>query len=182
MSNFNDLDNEEEVVTKKETDPKKKKLMMIVTVALIVLIGGIVGIFVASNREGNTNENYDVVEVTSLAEGDVSKSNPNQTETLVLFDLPEVNTQIGNAITGMGNLRLSLNIEFAQTADVKRIEALTPKILDTIISHTSALTYDEITGAQGLYFLREELLFRINTITDPVKIYNLNFKNIELIR
>ncbi|MFV0626718.1 MAG: flagellar basal body-associated FliL family protein [Alphaproteobacteria bacterium] len=179
---------DEETAKTKESDPKKKKTLVILIVALIIILGGAVGFFVVANKDsGTSGENYNVVEVSAsnLDEGSTQSSSEkgkDKKETLVLIDLPEVNVQVGDPLSGIGNLKLSLNIEISKTDDLKRIEALMPKILDTIISHTTELSYDEIKGAKGLYFLREELLFRINIITDPVKVYNLNFKNMELIR
>lgn len=190
MSAIDDeLSGDEELNSEKQKNPKKKKMIMIIIVALIIIIGGVFGVLVVSGKDGKTSEDgYTVVEVTSTdtgsseGESGAASKDKKQTETLVLYDLPEVNVQIGDILTGTGNLKLSMNIEISKTEDLKRIEALMPKILDAIISHTTELSYDEIKGAKGLYFLREELLFRINIITDPVKVYNLNFKNIELIR
>ena len=189
MSAIDDeVSSDEELNSETDKNPKKKKTIMIIIVALIIIIGGIFGVIVVSGKDGKSSEEgYSVVEVSStnsgMSDGEEASGKDKATkETLVLYDLPEMNVQIGDILSGTGNLKLSLNIEISKTEDLKRIEALMPKILDAIISHTTELSYDEIKGAKGLYFLREELLFRINMITDPVKVYNLNFKNIELIR
>ena len=60
--------------------------------------------------------------------------------------------------------------------DVQIVQGLMPKIVDAVIAHTIELTPDEISGSNGLYWLREELLYRINLIVSPVVVANLNFK------
>ena len=75
---------------------------------------------------------------------------------------------------------LKLNLELSGIENVKTIEVLSPKIKDAVIAHTIELSPDEISGASGLYWLKEELLYRINLITAPVKINNLNFTTFEI--
>ena len=60
--------------------------------------------------------------------------------------------------------------------DIQIVEGLMPKIVDAVIAHTNELTPDEISGSNGLYWLREELLYRSNLIVSPVVVANLNFK------
>ena len=64
--------------------------------------------------------------------------------------------------------------------DIKTVEALLPRINDTLLAHITELTPEEISGSDGLYNLKEELLFRINLLTDPVKVSNLNFKSFDI--
>ena len=39
---------------------------------------------------------------------------------------------------------------------------------------------EEIETAQGLYWLKEDLLYRINLVTKPLKISNINIKMFEI--
>ena len=66
--------------------------------------------------------------------------------------------------------------------DISTIEALTSKLTDAIIAHTIELRPEEINDSEGLYWLREELLYRMNLISAPIKISNLNFKSFEIVQ
>lgn len=174
-----DLDDEnevsEKVLDKKGLTPKKKIIFAII--ALIVIIGIVVAASVSFKKdESQITEKYSVIEMKSA-----DKNNP-ETALLVLYDLPEINIQIGSQRSDMSNLKIKLNIEISKASDVKRIEALMPKILDILISLSAEISPDDVHNAKELYFLKEELLYRINLIIDPIKAQNLNFKSIEVVR
>ena len=64
--------------------------------------------------------------------------------------------------------------------DIKTIEILTPKINDVVLSHIIELSPEEVQGSTGLYWLKEELLYRLNLVTAPIKINNLNIRSLEI--
>ena len=57
---------------------------------------------------------------------------------------------------------------------------MSSKINDIIIAHLVELSPAEITDSEGFYWLKEELLYRVNLVTDPIKINSINFKNFEI--
>lgn len=79
-------------------------------------------------------------------------------------------------------VKIKLSIELSKMEDITIIEALSAKLTDAVIAHTIELMPEEIDGSEGIYWLREELLYRMNLIAAPVKISNLNFKNFEIVR
>ena len=78
------------------------------------------------------------------------------------------------------NVKVKISIELSSVDDIKTIEAMLPRINDTLLAHIVELTPDEISGSDGLYNLKEELLYRINLLTAPVKVSNLNFKTFDI--
>ena len=49
-----------------------------------------------------------------------------------------------------------------------------------LLADAYELTEEEISGASGLYWLKEELLYRINLLIAPIRVNNINFKNFEI--
>lgn len=152
----------------------KKKLLFIV-VPIVALIG-ILGFYYTAQKKSSeqTPSNYSVVHHA----GEDGKATESYT---VFYDLPEVDIRLHNAAGKEQVAKIKLSIELSKIEDISTIEALSSKLTDAIIAHTIELMPEEIGGSEGLYWLKEELLYRINLIAAPVKISNLNFKNFEII-
>ena len=81
----------------------------------------------------------------------------------IFYDLPEVTASLKpqNA-KDQPKLKIRLNLELSRIEDVNQIESIIPRIQDAILSHTIELTENDINNSAGLYWLKEELLYRIN--------------------
>lgn len=171
VNQLDDLD-DEDAQTSTHNISKKKILLFLVPV--LVVIGLAVGAFYTfSNNIKDSTTPYGVVKKPNT-DGKGGES------VTVFYDLPEVNIRLKND-GGQGNvLKMRVSLELSSIEEAKVIESLTPKLVDSIISHTIELNNAEIEGASNLYWLKEELLYRINLITSPIKITNLNFKNFEV--
>lgn len=150
--------------------PQKRRKIMILLLPLLIVIGISVGIYFA------LNSNYDSLRVGYSI---VQQGKDASDGITVFYDLPEVKTAIKGKERSH-DLRMKLNIELSSIEDLQIIEALTAKLTDAIIGHIIELNIDEIEGSTGLYWLKEELLYRFNLVTAPVKIKNLNFSVFEL--
>ena len=145
--------------------PKRKKLMLLL-LPLLVVIGLSVGIYFAINKKYDSlSGNYHIIQYDKDASAG----------TTVFYDLPELKTSVQGH-----ELRLKINLELSSIEDLQVIQALTAKLTDAIINHTIELTFEEISGSSGLYWLKEELLYRFNLVATPVKIKNINFSIFEL--
>lgn len=153
-----------------------KRKVLLFLLPLLIVIGVSVGLY---HTFGNSLKDvpglsYSVVEKQELVDG------KNENKTLVFYDLPEISSRIRTGDGRKEIVKIKISIELSRVEDIKTIEGLLPKLSDIIINHTSELTSDEINGANGLYWLKEELLYRINLVTAPIKIENLNFKAFEV--
>lgn len=173
MANLDDdLDAENEGDENRKKIDRKKILIFLLPV--LIVIGLVVSFYSVFSKKVSSPENlaYSVIERAAAPDaGDQSKPT-----ILILYDIPEINVQIKDDTGGTENVKLRLNIELTNMDDVKTIEALMPKIIDAVIAHTIELTPEEISGSNGLYWLKEELLYRVNMIVSPVVVTNLNFK------
>ncbi len=123
-----------------------------------------------SAKTGPQNLSYAVVERPGGTDGDAA-----QNKLTILYDIPEINVRIKDEAGTPQDVSLRLNIELTRMEDIQIVEAHAPKS-STPSLPTIELTPDEISGSNGLYWLREELLYRINLIVSPVVVANLNFK------
>ncbi|MEM7197960.1 MAG: flagellar basal body-associated FliL family protein, partial [Pseudomonadota bacterium] len=67
-------------------------------------------------------------------------------------------------------LKLRISIELASALDTPNIIRLSPRILDDFQAFLRELRVDEISGSEGWYLLKEELLIRINRAVAPIVI------------
>lgn len=158
-----------------EAKPLNRKKLLIFVLPLVIVIGLSAGIFYVFNSGyNNNNGNYSVVK-------NASSDSKSPDDVTVFYDLPEITTILkGENGAGKERLRIRLNLELGNIEDTQTVETLTPKIIDAVIAHTIELTPREISGSGGLYWLKEELLYRINLITNPIKVSNINFRTFEV--
>lgn len=167
MIEDNDLDEEEDVAA---ASPQKRKKIMVLLLALLIFIGISVGIYFALNTSYDSfGGDYKIVQYNKDSDKSVT----------VFYDLPEIKTSI-HAKDGPHELKMKITLELSSIEDLKMIEILAPRLNDVVIGHTVELNFDEVTGSEGLYWLKEELLYRFNLAASPVKIKNLNFSVFEL--
>lgn len=165
-----DDDLEENVKQVLENPNQKRKKIMILLLPLLIVIGISVGVYLTMNNSYDSlSGTYNIVQY--------GKDTPENVT--VFFDLPEIKTSVKGK-DGPHELRMKINLELSSVEDLKIIEALVSRLNDSVLSHTIELNLDEITGSAGLYWLKEELLYRLNLSSAPVKIKNLNFNVFEL--
>lgn len=171
MIEEDEIEQEEDVPAKKTIDRKK---MLIFILPVLIVIGLSVGFYYALNSDygGNGAAQYNVVKHTPSADGAEKIS--------VFYDLPEVSVNLKSSGPDRQRLHLRINIELSSIEDIKIVEILTPKLNDAILSHIVELIPQELEGANGLHWLKEELLYRLNLVVAPIKISNLNIKSMEI--
>ena len=152
--------------------PFNKKKVLIFVLPIIIVIGLAVSFITVFTRSKNSDSNaeYNILTSDGAEGGKVT----------VFYSLPELAAHLRSSTGKALTAKLKLSIELSAVEDIKTVEALLPRINDTLLAHITELTPEEISGSDGLYNLKEELLFRINLLTDPVKVSNLNFKSFDI--
>ncbi len=176
MAKFEDDIENDEFEEKTSSKVSRKKILLIV-IPLLIVIALAVGVHLLykSSSSSPDESHYNIVKKPP------ENGDDGAPQLTVFYDLPEIRSQIKIAGSNRrDNIIVKISIELSNVEDVKTIEALLPRINDIILNHTNELTADEINGANGLYWLKEELLYRINLVAAPVKVKNLNFKNFEI--
>lgn len=73
-------------------------------------------------------------------------------------------------------LRLEVQVDAGEEG-AESIKSLTPRIRDSVIAVVSDYTWSELEGTDGKTRLKDELLTRINGITDPVTVRSVYLTN-----
>ena len=154
--------------------PFNKKKVLIYVVPVIVVIGLAVSFITVFTRKDHLGGEGDFSIVTTAGEGEDAG------KITVFYTLPELFVRLRSSAETSSNVKVKISIELSSVDDIKTIEAMIPRINDTLLAHIVELTPDEISGSDGLYNLKEELLYRINLLTAPVKVSNLNFKTFDI--
>lgn len=172
LNNDIEIGDDAEIPVKKKID--RKKVLIFLLPALIV-IGIAVGLFFTFNHSSSQVDKGNYSIVTRPGAGADAAA-----EVVVFYDLPEITANIRNEDGSSEQAKMKISLELSGVNDVVTVDGFTPKLVDAVIAHTSELSRNEISGSSGLYWLKEELLYRINLIVSPVKVNNLNFKNFEI--
>ncbi len=153
-----------------------KKKILVFLLPVLIVIGIAVGMYHAFGTQSQDTDglSYNIMEKSDTENGKAGN------RLLIFYDLPEISAKIKTPDGSKQTAHIKINIELSQMEDIKTVETLLPRLNDIIISHTSELTSEEISGANGIYWLKEELLHRINLVTAPIKIENLNFKSFDI--
>ena len=148
----------------------KRRRLMFLLLPIVVVIGLSVALYFAFNKKNDTQGvGFNIIQYSK-------DSNDGAT---VFYDLPEIKTEVkGKA--GKHPLRLKLNIELSSVDDIEVVQAMSARLTNAVLNHVVELYIEEIEGVTGLYWLKEELLYRFNLVFSPVKIKNLNFSVFEL--
>ena len=95
---------------------------------------------------------------------------------VVFVNMPDVLVNLQSESKRMRFLKLRVALETASEEAAMRIEALTPRIMDSFQMYLRALTVDEIKGSTGMQRLKEELMARINHAVAPERVDDLLVK------
>ena len=150
----------------------RRKILFIV-IPLLVIIGLIVSFYYIFNQKLNSAAplSYSIISAATEENADA---------VVVFYDLPEITALLKNNDGGSSSVKMKISAELGSVDDVNALEAMVSRLTDVVIAHTVELTPDEVSGSNGLYWLKEELLYRMNLVAAPVKIININFKNFEI--
>lgn len=172
MAETDDIDKlEDEDEEEKKDHVNKKKILLFLLPALIA-IGIAVGLYHTFDSSYN--------DIESLPYNVLEQDIGNNKQSIIFYDLPEITAPIMNASGENDIVGFKITMELSSQEDVKKIEILLPRFYDIILAHTRELRSEEVSGAEGLYWLKEELLYRLNLAATPVKIANISFKSFDI--
>jgi flagellar FliL protein len=150
----------------KKTD--RKKLILLIALPIVVLIAAAAGVYFSGLADhflkGDSGE-------AKQQEADVPA------KPAVFLDLPEILVNLNATGNRRSNfLKINISLEVESPADVVKLQALMPRIVDSFQVYLRELRVEDLRGSAGMYRLREDLLRRINEAARPVKISDVLFK------
>jgi len=75
-------------------------------------------------------------------------------------------------------LRLSIQLELKNEADLKAVEAVLPRVIDLFQTYLRELGVQDLRGSKGMYRLQMELLSRVNAAAAPTEVKDVLFQEI----
>lgn len=150
-----------------ETEKKsnRKKLILLIAIPVLLLIAALAGVYFSGLADSFLKHDAEKV-----AEAPPPKAT-------VFLDLPEIIVNLNSTAGRRTNfLKISISLEVESAAEVVKLQALMPRIVDGFQVYLRELRVDDLRGSAGMYRLREDLLRRINEAARPVKISDVLFK------
>lgn len=170
MAEFDELDTLEE--EEEQTSKINKKKIIIFLLPILIAIGIAVGMYHTFGSSGSDKESG-AYKILPQAEG-------TEQQPLIFYDLPEINAPLKKTSSASEIVRLNLTIELTNKEDIAKIEVLLPRLYDITLAHVNGLMSSEISGTEGMYWLKQELLYRLRLAANPINIADINIKNIEI--
>ncbi len=145
-----------------------KKKLILIAVALLLVIGAAGAGFMFFNP-------FAKKEAGENAAADAAPPPP---KAAVFLDLPDLLVNLNSANRRTNFLKISISLEVESAADVQKLQALMPRIVDSFQVYLRELRLEDLRGSAGMYRLREDLLRRINEAARPVKVNDVLFKEL----
>jgi len=142
----------------------KKKLILIVVALLLMFAAAGAG--------------YMFFNPFAKTDGAAAEAAPPPPKAAVFLDLPDLLVNLNSANRRTNFLKISISLEVESAADVLKLQALMPRIVDSFQVYLRELRLEDLRGSAGMYRLREDLLRRINEAARPVKVNDVLFKEL----
>jgi flagellar protein FliL len=165
------LDEDAEATTEESEESEAprsggKRRLIIFAAAVLVLLVGTSGVLYYTGIIGKLLGSHS-------AEAKVEAPPPKPS---VFFDLPDLLVNLNSNGRKASFLKISVSLELEDQADVSRLQAVMPRIIDNFQVYLRELRVEDLRGSSGIYRLREELLARVNAAAAPVKVKDVLFK------
>ena len=95
---------------------------------------------------------------------------------MVFYDLPDMLVNLNSTSRRPTFLKMQVSLELENEADLPRLQALSPRIIDNFQVYLRELRVEDLKGSAGIYRLREELLARVNAAVRPARVKDVLFK------
>ena len=153
---------EQKELRRRALSGKKLVVFIILPLVLLLLIGGGGAYFLL----GKKKEPVHVEE------------QPQAVKALVYYNMPEILVNLNAAGRRSSFLKMTVSLELENPADIPRIQAVMPRIVDNMQAYLRELRADDLRGSAGLFRLREELLARVNAAAQPAKVNDVLFQEV----
>ncbi len=169
-----------------EGDGKKSKLKLIlmILIPLILLGGGGAGLYFTGKLDsllGKEEKKADGAEgehgEEEAAEGEHGEGGlPAE---VAFLKIPDMIVNLNAPEGGQPRyLRLSVQLELANAADMAAVEKVLPRVVDQFQTYLRELRVQDLRGSKGMYRLQMELLSRVNAAAAPTKVKDVLFQEI----
>lgn len=141
-----------------------KVLVLFILLPLLLIGGGGGGAYFAGVFDSEEH-------AEEVAEEEVEKE-----EVIVFYDLPEMLVNLSSSGTETSFLKIGISLELDDETVLPELEKLMPRVMDNFQVYLRELRREDLRGSAGIYRLKEELLYRINSSIKPIQVKDVLFK------
>ena len=94
------------------------------------------------------------------------------------LEIPDISVNLADTGGKPSYLRLKVQLELANQADLAAVEAVMPRVVDQFQTYLRELRVRDLRGSAGIYRLQMELLTRVNAAVAPVEVKDVLFQEI----
>jgi flagellar FliL protein len=167
----------------------KKKLLFIIA-PILLLVGGGAGLYFSGMLDkmlGKSTEHAAEGEAGKEGEHAAAKEGEKEGEggeghggaEVSFLKIPDMIVNLNTAEGGPPRyLRLSVQLELANAADMAAVEKVLPRVVDQFQTYLRELRVQDLRGSKGMYRLQMELLSRVNAAAAPTQVKDVLFQEI----
>jgi flagellar FliL protein len=163
---LDDLDGDEELDNGSKKSGRKKLLM--IALPILLLVGGGAGVWFSGLADSLLGKDKGA----EVAEGHAAEPEHGT----IYYELPQMLVNLSTSGRRTSFLKIVVSLELTTEEDKAALESALPRIIDNFQVYLRELRVEDLRGSAGLYRLREELLFRVNTAVSPARVTDVLFK------
>jgi flagellar FliL protein len=168
----------------------KKKLIIIIVILLLVLAGAGAGLYFSGFldkflKKGETTEAAAGEHGAPAEGGEAPVCTKDQhgkevcaTPGAQFLKIPDMIVNLNSEDGTPRYLRLSVQLEFKNAADMAAVEKVLPRVVDQFQTYLRELRVRDLRGSAGIYRLQMELLARVNQAAYPTEVQDVLFQEI----
>ncbi len=141
-----------------------KVLILGIILPILLIGGGAGGAYFAGVFDSEEAEEEVVEEVEEVE------------KVVVFYDLPDMLINLSSATDDASFLKLVVSLELDDETVLPELEKLMPRVMDNFQVYLRELRREDLRGSAGVYRLKEELLYRINSSIKPIQVKDVLFK------
>ncbi|MFT6559251.1 flagellar basal body-associated FliL family protein [Sneathiella sp.] len=142
-----------------------KALILFIVLPILLIVGGAAGAYFAGVFGGE-----------EPAEEEVVEEEPEKEKVVVFYDMPDLLVNLSSTGTDTSFLKLGVSLELDDETVLPELEKLLPRVMDNFQVYLRELRKEDLRGSAGIYRLKEELLYRINSSVKPIVVKDVLFK------
>ncbi len=159
------LDEEAEATSEGDAGGKRRRKGLVIAVITVVLLSGAgAGLYATGVLDRFLGGSAEAGARATFADPGV------------YYELPEMLVNLNSSGRDSNFLKISVSLELDSEADVERLAAVQPRIVDNFQVYLRELRIGDLQGSAGLQRLREELLLRVKAAAGPVEVRDVLFK------
>lgn len=157
-----------------------KKLVLFVVLPLFLLIGGGAGLYFSGMLDQflKKDEQVETGEKSADSHGKSAKGDHGAASGVVFLEIPNMLVNLSGPDEQSRYLRLKVQLELANAADLAAVQAVMPRVVDQFQTYLRELRIKDLQGSAGIYRLQMELLSRVNAAAYPTEVRDVLFQEI----